>query len=205
MDDVRLIETVQALADAFVASGRAVPADTTVPTCPDWTLAALADHVALELAGWYYSNLTLAPGTADPIAAAMAAAPERSEGYVALIDYVEGAAARFAEQARKVDLDADVWVFDDIGPARFWLRQTVLEVGLHADDAAGAVGHPSPLDAEIATEAIGQYVGNLAHHGRWWGEPHAPPPQPIGIVVTDTARVAGPGRRESDRRHAGSR
>ncbi len=138
-------------------------------------MAQLADHVALEFGGWYYSNLTLPPTGTEPIAA-----------------------ARFAERAGEVDLDAGVWVFDRVGPARFWLRQTVLETGLHAWDAAGAVAHPSPLDAEIATEAIDQYLDNLAHHGRWWGEPHTPPVRPVGIVATDAGRswvVRGEGDR----------
>jgi hypothetical protein len=140
----------------------------------------------MEYGGWYYSNLTLPPGTDDPIGAGMATMPPIPEGFVERVEYLERNAVRFGEHAREVDLDQDVWVFDSTAPARFWLSQTILEVGLHAWDASTAVARPSPLTPQISVEGVEQLCAMTFHRGRWWGEPWTAPSTPFGLIALDT-------------------
>ncbi len=185
MDDEQRIATTRRLAADFVEAARVGGADCGIPSCPAWTMRQLGEHVALEYAAWYYSNLTLAPGHPDPIKAAMDARPQSPDDFGDLLDYVARNASRFADHARQVDLDRAVWVFDSVGPARFWLRQTIMEVAGHAWDAAMAVGHPSPLSEQISVEAVDQLCAMQYHRGRWWGEPWTPPSTPYGLTATD--------------------
>ena len=116
----------------------------------------------------------------------MAGMPPYPDDFGKLLDDVARHAERFAAHARTVDLDAEVWIFDSAGPARFWLRQTIMEVALHVWDAARTVGHPSPLTPEIAVEGLEQFCVMQHHRGRWWGDPWTPPVTPFGITATDT-------------------
>lgn len=185
MDDEERIATTRHLAADFVEAARVGGADCAIPSCPEWTMRQLAEHLALEYAGWYYSNLTLAPGTPDPLSAAMGAMPPAPEGFDELLDYIVRNASRFADHAREVDLDREVWVFDSVGLARFWLRQTIMEVGVHAWDAAMAGGRPSPLSEQISLEAVDQICAMQYHRGHWWGEPWTPPSTPFCLIATD--------------------
>lgn len=185
MDDQQRIALTAALGTQFAQAARVGGPDCAIPSCPDWTMTDLADHVAMEYGGWYYSNLTIAPGSEDPIAAAMAARPPFPDDFASQVDYIEENAARFANHAGDVDLDADVWIFNSVGPARFWLRQTIMEVAVHVWDAAMAVEQPSPLTKEISLEGVDQLCDMQYHRGQWWGDPWTPPDTPFGIVATD--------------------
>lgn len=79
MDDAQRIATTGQLAADFVEAARVGGADCAIPSCPAWTMRQLVDHVALEYAAWYYSNLTLAPDHPDPIKAARDAQPPTPE------------------------------------------------------------------------------------------------------------------------------
>ncbi len=125
----------------------------------------LCEHVAVEYAGWYYSNLTLAPGHPDPMKATAAALPSIPDEFEELLDYIVRNASRFADHARDIHLDRNVWVFDSTAPARFWLRQIIMEVAVHVWDAAMAVGNPSPLSEQITLEVIDQDCAMQYHRG----------------------------------------
>jgi uncharacterized protein (TIGR03083 family) len=187
MDDSRRIELAFELGTEFTKAARLAGAERMVPSCPEWSMRQLVDHVAMEYAGWYYSNLTLPPHHTDPIAVAMAAMPPVPEDYGDLVDYVERNAARFADRAKSVDLDGDTWAFNSMAPARFWLRQTIMEVAIHVWDVAMVVDHPSPLTKEISLEGIDQLCVMQYHRGQWWGEPWTPPTTPCGLVASDAS------------------
>ena len=186
MDDDQRIATARHLAAGFVEAARLGGGECAIPSCPEWTMRQLGEHVAVEYAGWYYSNLTLAPGHPDPMKAMAAVLPPMPDEFEELLDYIARNASRFADHASDIDLDRDVWVFDSVGPAQFWLRQTIMEVAVHTWDAAMAVGHPSPLSKQISLEVIDQKCAAQYHRGHWWGEPWTPPSTPFGLVATDS-------------------
>ncbi len=186
MDDAQRIATTRDLAAGFVEAARVGGRDCAIPSCPDWTMKQLSSHVAVEFADWCYSNLTLAPGHSDPLKATAAALPPMPDDFDELLGYIVLNASRFADHARDIDLESEVWVFDSVGPARFWLRQTIMEVAVHVWDAATAVGHPSPLSEQISLEVIDQDCAMQFHRGHWWGEPWTPPSTPFGLIASDT-------------------
>jgi uncharacterized protein (TIGR03083 family) len=188
VDDGEAIAAAGALATAIVAAGRQGGPDCWIPSCPAWRMADLVPHVAVEYAVWYYANLT-APADQDPFAAAATAAPPCPSDYDAAVDYLERYAARFCERAAQVDLDAPVWAYAHPAPARFWLRMAIGEVGAHAWDATRAVGHPSPLSANVAAEAIDQFITFMLHRGQPSFLPSwRPPSESLSLTATDSGR-----------------
>jgi uncharacterized protein (TIGR03083 family) len=194
MDDRDRIDAIRTFGSAFAAAAREAGPDLVIPTCPEWTMSDLLDHVAYEYAGWYYYNLTHDPAGSD-LVQAFAAAPPYPEVFDDQVDYLEHHAARFADRAAAVDLDADVWAFGSVEPARWWLRQAVMEVGMHTWDATAAVDHPSTLTPAVAVETVDQFVvGMTWEHRQWvseaWPE-FAPgavelPTESFGLRTSDT-------------------
>ena len=185
MDDERRIEIAVTLGVDLAGAARMSSADAAIPSCPGWTMRDLVEHVATEYAGWYYANLTIPPDVEDPMGPTTQILTPFPDEFADLVDYVERHARRFGDHAREVDLDLDTWVFNDVGPARFWLRQTIMEVAIHVWDAAMVAGRASPLTDEISLEGIDQVCVMQYHRGQWWGDPWIPPSTPCGLVATD--------------------
>ncbi|MFJ9696104.1 maleylpyruvate isomerase family mycothiol-dependent enzyme [Kitasatospora sp. NPDC101183] len=158
-DAVRLIEERVAAFCEVVAAAPDLGA--TVPTCPDWTLFDLAQHIGQSRRFW---AMNLAAGAADaPSAEAVAvkngAAPQEREALVAWI--AEGARQQVAA-LREAGPEGECWTWwagsQSPRNAGGLARHQLQEIAMHTYDAHLTVGDPQPLPEEIAYDGADEFL-----------------------------------------------
>ncbi|HEY2203923.1 MAG TPA: maleylpyruvate isomerase family mycothiol-dependent enzyme [Pseudonocardia sp.] len=126
-----------------------------VPSCPDWNLRELAEHVGR---GHRFAQDVVrrrVSGPAELAAPGTHPTPDDPAGLGGWL--TEGAGAlRTAVRAAGAD---PVWNFTGVpGTGGFWLRRMVHETAVHRADAALTVGAPFTLDADLAADAITEWL-----------------------------------------------
>ncbi|GAA2612460.1 maleylpyruvate isomerase family mycothiol-dependent enzyme [Actinomadura fulvescens] len=118
---------------------------TWIPTCPEWSLRELVEHV----------------GQAQRWAAALveqrAAEPVPLEPVIGLDagDWPEWLRAQAERLTTAVQgCDVEVWTFLGPRPAAFWLRRMLHDTSVHHADAALALGRPYEPAPDLAADAI---------------------------------------------------
>jgi len=141
------VEAVEREAAAFAEALRAAPAEATVPTCPDWSLADLARHVGEFTGFWTH---VLCEGTGRP--KTPFTPPPDGAGLTA---WYEELASHLVAELRATPADTSVWTWvPDRRTARFTARRTANELAVHRFDAQLVAGAPAPIDAALAADGI---------------------------------------------------
>jgi uncharacterized protein (TIGR03083 family) len=129
-----------------------------VPTCPEWTIKDLVEHVGAA----HRWSLDLVE--------ARAAGPESlvpPDTDVAPADWAawlnEGAGRMAEAGVRKAG--TEVWTFLGPRPASFWVRRMLHDTAVHHADAALALGRPYALADDLAADAISEGLELLAWPG----------------------------------------
>jgi len=142
----------KAFSDAVRLSGHDAP----VPSCPDWTVRGLADH----LGGVHrWCTVTVGnPGTKLKRRGATTPPMPDDEGEVALW-LLEGAAA-LVQAIRDAGDDTLVGGFGTMVPVSFWARRQCHETLVHRADAELAAGRPllADVDPVIAADAVDEHL-----------------------------------------------
>jgi uncharacterized protein (TIGR03083 family) len=176
----RLGPEVERLADAAESAGPSAP----VPTCPEWTVADLVEHIGgvhrwaaamvRDVASERYRRDQLDLGLPDD----PAAYPEwlRSGG-PPMIDTFAAA-----------DPDAPMWAWGADQHARFWPRRMVHETAVHRFDADLAAGHDPSVEAAVAVDGVEELLENLPSAAYF--RPHVRElrgeGETVGLATTDT-------------------
>jgi uncharacterized protein (TIGR03083 family) len=148
---------LDALADqSALLAGALAGADLTlqVPTCPDWTLRELAEHVGRAhrwAAGIISRRVTTAP-VFDMSSLTAPAAPHE------LVSWLRGGADELAEAIRVVGPQTQIWSWSDDQSAGFWGRRMTHETAVHRADAELALGRKFVLEADLAADAISEWL-----------------------------------------------
>jgi uncharacterized protein (TIGR03083 family) len=125
-----------------------------VPTCPEWTLYRLAEHVG-QAHRWATAivagRATAPPGPGER----PAAAPEAPEE---LGRWLRDGAEALAEAVRTTGPDTPVWSWAEDRSARFWARRMAHETAVHRADAELALGRDFVLEPELAADAISEWL-----------------------------------------------
>lgn len=124
-----------------------------VPSCGDWDLAALAAHL-----GWVHrwARRCIAEGRPPTDDETRAIEPLDRERPA---DWMRTGAAALADTLRGIDPDGSTWhPFPVERVGRVWPRRMAHETVIHRWDAERAVGEPGPIDAELASDGIDEYL-----------------------------------------------
>jgi uncharacterized protein (TIGR03083 family) len=137
----------------LTAAGMGFDAD--VPTCEEWNIAALVDHVSriYSRVGYFMSHrITQRPESVPDLPAG-----EPLEVLSGLLDELVIALT-------ECDADTPVWtwVFDAPGVASFWARRMAHESSVHRYDAQASHGVVQPIDAELAGDGIDELIDVIA-------------------------------------------
>ncbi|GAB2943607.1 maleylpyruvate isomerase family mycothiol-dependent enzyme [Nonomuraea fastidiosa] len=142
-------------------------ASTPVPTCPEWTLSDLVEHV-----GGVQRMVTTLVGErlVDPTKALEPASGPAGPGEWRqwLID----GAAEARQAYSSVTDDTPVW--DPSGAAAgvpFWARRLFGEMCVHRADAAAALGLPYELPTDLAVAALSDWLDTMTSRGYWENVP----------------------------------
>ncbi|WP_433784322.1 maleylpyruvate isomerase family mycothiol-dependent enzyme [Actinomycetospora sp. CA-101289] len=150
LDEVVLHTT--AFADAVHTAGP----DTRVPSCPDWTVRDLAEHLG-GVHRWCAGTVSRPGEKLVRRGVGDAPMPESVDEVSAWL--LEGAAI-VAQTIRDADEDTLVGGFGTMVPVSFWARRQCHETLVHRADAELAAGVPVLADVapEIAADAVDEHL-----------------------------------------------
>ena len=154
-DLLRLIDDRSAAFRAAVASAPSL--DVQVPTCPEWRLSDLVQHLGHGRHRWA-AVVAAGPSTVDP-------ASRATQG----IGTSEETASVKAEPPGREALDA--WLAASTQALLDALRQ-VQEISVHTYDAQLAVGAAQPLPDEVALDGVEDFLSTCVATTTAW--PHDP-------------------------------
>ena len=143
-------------------AGRAA-VDAPVPTCPEWTLSQLVEHVG-QTQHWAASLVETRVSDPSQLPTSVAALPADQDAWASWL--TEGA-SRLAAACVDAGEDAPVW--NPAGDGRsgtwFWLRRILAETIIHRADAAATAGVDYQLDGELAADAITDHLAMMTSPG----------------------------------------
>lgn len=186
-------------------------AGTPVPTCPEWTVQRLIQHLSRGC-DWYVAVLRAAdPGSPPPRV-------ERPTGdFDTLLAGFEERLGTLLHLLEATDPGTPAWNFSPTAPrtAAFWFRRAAHELTVHRLDAQAAAGTDSGVQPEFAADgvdevltrliqartdewAVAEFSGTVLYHaadaGRAWAVRLVPGqlPQTAAEIVTEpNASVVG--------------
>lgn len=150
----RHAEAMRNQAAGFISLVRDADLARRVPTCPDWDLRRLAEHLG-QAHRFAASNVERrVSGPAD-----LAAREDAPADPAALPDWLTEGAERLVAAVREAGPDRPVWNFTGLDQrAGFWLRRMVNETAVHRADAALTLAAPYRLEPDIAADAISEWL-----------------------------------------------
>jgi uncharacterized protein (TIGR03083 family) len=166
------------LADERAATFRAVIAaapdlGVQVPTCPEWTLLDLAEHIGQGRRKWA-AIVAAGPAEAPPAPEVWSTEVPRERDE--LVAWLAAGQEQLAAALREAGPDRGLWAWwgESQSPttAGAAARRQLHEVAVHTYDAQVAVGAPQPIPAEIAVDGVEEFhLTCVASSGAW---PHEP-------------------------------
>ncbi|MGQ0716332.1 MAG: maleylpyruvate isomerase family mycothiol-dependent enzyme [Pseudonocardiales bacterium] len=151
--DDRYLDALTAQSVLFAEALAGADLQQRVPTCPDWTLHQLAEHVgqAHRWATALINRRVTAPP--DPSELGVAAAPEAPEG---LVTWLRAGAGELVEAISAAGPQTHVWSWADDQSVVFWARRMAHETAVHRADVELSLGREFALEADLAADAISE-------------------------------------------------
>ncbi len=159
------------LQEEFAAGIEEISDDAPVPSCGDWTVRDLAEHLA-SVHHW-----AAAMARDEDVERLPRHPPDLSERYAAC-------AAELRETLAALPSDAPGRTFDGPGPASFWRRRQVHETLVHLHDLRGEV---PAVAAEVWADAVDEVV-TVFYPRQVRLERIAPLPVAVRLVAIDAGQ-----------------
>jgi len=169
------VDAVERETAALAAAFGAAPLEARVPTCPDWSLRDLAEHVAQVTAFWPH---ILCEGMGRPKTPYAERAPDPGVDawYAAL-------GAHLVAELRATPPTTTIWTWvEHDKSARYAARRCANELAVHRYDAQTAAGSPQPIAGPLAADAIEEIFVMIAARD----DPHDGGGQVLGVRATDS-------------------
>jgi uncharacterized protein (TIGR03083 family) len=125
-----------------------------IPTCPDWTLRQLATHLG-RAQRW--ADQIVSARSAEFIEFRAVPDGRLPDDQAARGRWLTTGAARLVGALREAGDDL-VWAFGSMLPASFWARRMSHESMVHCADAQLAAGDEVAMTAELAADAIDEWL-----------------------------------------------
>ncbi|WP_405750746.1 maleylpyruvate isomerase family mycothiol-dependent enzyme [Streptomyces sp. NBC_01411] len=146
--------------DLFGAALAGADLTATVSTCPEWSLGELTRHVG-RAQRWAETIVRTKATEAVPPEQVPDSAGPGDDDPDALSDWLAAGAARLAATLRAAGPDAEVWTWAADQRTGFWARRMVHETAVHRADAALTAGVPFEVEADVAADAIDEWLDIL--------------------------------------------
>lgn len=154
--DDRYLEAVPAQTALFAEALRGADLQQRVPTCPEWTLHQLTEHLGQAHRGASSVVAKRATTPVDPRDLVGGQAPQDPE---ALAGWLRDGAAELVDAIRTTGPRTPVFTFaDDDQSAGFWARRMAHETAVHRADAELALGRDFALEPDLAADAISEWL-----------------------------------------------
>lgn len=170
METVQFIDQLVEQGHALAASAEKAGLAAHVPTCTDWLVRDLVQHVG-QVHRWAMSYVatgrTTPPGEGD--------SPALPPGDDELLEWFRTGHAELVEALRSAPDDLDCWAFLRApSPLAFWVRRQAHETAIHRADADAAAGVATSYNATFAADGVEELL--FGFYGR-----------PRGRLVSDPA------------------
>jgi uncharacterized protein (TIGR03083 family) len=164
MDKKDYLETIAANSEQFAAAVRSAGYDARVPTCPEWTVTNLVEHMS-GVHRWVTMLFEL-EARSMPNRDEVPRPPEGTDW----LEWFESGVPGLLALLEQAGPDFPIWNWQAGGPAdsSFWARRMAHEVIIHRADAESAAGRASVVEpAEMAADGIDEFLGFLDLRGRY--------------------------------------
>ena len=154
------LRSIERDAAIIIDVAQSMPLDTSVPSCPGWTLGDLVVHTGIV---HRHKTETVAGGWLDE------APPEPEEPDGDVVMWFAAGVDEMLEVFRLHDLSRPTWtwcIHDH--KADWWVRRMAHETAIHGVDAQSAVGEPPSLDPELATDGVDEILVEMMTGGPDW-------------------------------------
>lgn len=173
------------LVDAAEKAGLDAP----VPTCPEWTVRELVQHVGYvhRWAATYVRECRTTPLTDEEEERAVGPMPSDAD----LITWFQAGHTDLVDLLRAAPPTLSCWHFLPAdSPLAFWARRQAHETTIHRADLQGAIGDMAGVDADVSIDGIDELLmGFYANRG---GRLRCDTPCTLTAHVIDGARADGP-------------
>ncbi|MEU5824139.1 maleylpyruvate isomerase family mycothiol-dependent enzyme [Streptomyces sp. NPDC047803] len=156
----RYCEEIVRLTGELRAAIRGADLGATVPTCPDWTLRELVEHVGRA---HRWAGEIVRTRAAEPVADEKV--PDNSpvsDDPAALDAWLAEGAVGIADALREAGPDAEVWAWAWERSTGFWARRMAIETVVHLADAAVTAKVPYTMTPELAADTIDEWLQIVA-------------------------------------------
>ena len=156
----------------FVEVLRKTPAESRVPTCPDWDADDLLWHLA-EVQ-WFWGTIVGRGLTAHADVEAVEAGdrPGDRDGLLALFDRVS---RELHHHLSTTSPDTPAWTWADEQSVGFIRRRQAHEALIHRLDAELTAGDRTPMDADLSTDGVDEVLRIMYGGARPGGSLHPGP------------------------------
>ncbi|GAA3264161.1 maleylpyruvate isomerase family mycothiol-dependent enzyme [Nonomuraea helvata] len=168
-----LLRLIDERSTAFRAAvGSAPSLDAQVPTCPEWTLFDLAQHIGEGRRDWA-ATVAAGPAPAKSAAEGAPAAPRERE---ALLAWLAESTEQLLDALRKAGPDRGCWTWwgtsQSPQTSGAVARHQLQQMAVHTYDAQITVGAPRPLPDEVALDGVDEFLSTCVATTSAW--PHKP-------------------------------
>lgn len=150
-------DAVATEASLFRSVLEGVDPSTPVPTCPDWTLADLVDHLG-TVHRWAGAMVEVLSPERIPSAQITMSKPGE---YAGRPDWLIDGAERLLRFLRAGNPDASMWAWGADKRLGFWSRRMLHETTIHRVDAELAAGLEPSIEPRVAVDGIDEFLENL--------------------------------------------
>jgi uncharacterized protein (TIGR03083 family) len=173
LDFEDLLRLIDERSTAFRAVIAAAPSlDSTVPTCPDWTLFELAQHLGAGRRAWA-ATIDAGPDATAKSTGQNAQAPQERE---ILLSWLEESVQLMLNSLRQAGPTRGCWTWwgksQSPQTCGAVARHQLQEIAVHTYDAQLTVGAPQPIPTEVALDGVEEFLSTIGTTTVAW--PHPP-------------------------------
>ncbi|MFG2076416.1 maleylpyruvate isomerase family mycothiol-dependent enzyme [Nonomuraea maritima] len=167
---LRLIDERSTAFRAAIASAPSL--DAQVPTCPEWTLFDLAQHIGEGRRDWA-ATVAAGPAPAKSAAEGVPAVPRERE---ALLAWLAESTEQLVDALREAGPDRDCWTWWETSQSPRTCgavaRHQLQQMAVHTYDAQITIGAPESLPVEVALDGVDEFLSTCVATTSAW--PHKP-------------------------------
>ncbi|WP_329404033.1 maleylpyruvate isomerase N-terminal domain-containing protein [Streptomyces melanogenes] len=155
-----LLRLIDERSTAFRAAVASAPSlDAQVPTCPEWTLFDLVQHIGEGRRDW---AATVAAGPDAAAKASAEGAPAAPREREALVAWLAESTEQLLDALRKAGPDRGVWMWWGASQSPptcgAVARHQLQQMAVHTYDAQITIGAPQPLPDEVALDGVEEFL-----------------------------------------------